>query len=175
MVETLIELGANVNAIDSEGRNALHMCAWNGHSDIVQILIEANCDVNHVSSTQGATPLLISAQQGHIDACAILLTAGSQPNHVDNYGRNAQDVADNCGHRDIAILLESRSTNPGDQCPTLSSHASTAETAAIGELEALFDCQKSQIDQRNNLHEKRDNSRKHRKVMSISKLTKLLH
>jgi ankyrin repeat protein len=175
VVEALIELGANIDAVDNEGRTPVMMAAWNGHAEVVSILVEAGCDVNHVSSSQGATPLLIAAQQGHIDACSVLLSAGSDASHVDFYGRNAQDVANNCGHRDIVILLDSRVINSGEHCPTLSSHASTAETAAIGEIEALFDSPKTRFDSRDSLHNKKDNSRQHKKMMSISKLTKLLH
>lgn len=174
VVETLIELGANVNAIDNEGRTPLHMCAWNGHSDIVNVLIDGGSNVDQVSTTQGATPLLIAAQQGHIDACAVLLDAGCDPSYKDFYGRNAQDVANNCGHRDISILIESRYFNKGEHCPTLSSHASTAETAAIGEIEALFDCP-SKSCQNIRKDNPSESSKKHKKIISISKLTKLLH
>ncbi|RWS14623.1 ankyrin repeat domain containing protein 25-like protein [Dinothrombium tinctorium] len=117
-VQTLIHCGADVNACDGEGRTPLHMCAWNGHAEILNILIDAGADINHVSSAQGATPLLIGAQQGHIDVCAMLLAAGADVAHCDSYGRNSQDVAINCGHRNIAILIESH-INTGDQCPTL--------------------------------------------------------
>ena len=175
VVRTLVELGADIDAVDSEGRTALHMCAWNGHTDIVSILIELGANVNHVSSTQGATPLLIAAQQGHIDVCSLLINAGSDASHIDFYGRNAKEVANNCGNRDIVILLESRLNSTADRCPTISSHASTAETAAIGEIDTLFDTSKSKMESSGNCLSKSQSSRKHKKVMSISKLTKLLH
>ena len=175
VVQALVQLGADIDAVDNEGRTALHMCAWNGHTEIVALLIEAGANVNHVSSTQGATPLMIAAQQGHIDPCSILLNAGSDASHIDFYGRSAKEVANNCGNRDIVILLESRTNAIDDRCPTISSHASTAETAAIGELEALFEASKNKMDSSGNCLAKSQSSRKHKKVMSISKLTKLLH
>lgn len=175
VVQTLIQLGAHIDAVDGEGRTALHMCAWNGHTDIVALLIELGADVNHVSGTQGATPLLIGAQQGHIDVCSLLLNAGSEPSHIDFYGRNAKEVANNCGNRDIVILLESRLSSAGDRCPTLSSHASTAETAAIGDIDSILETSNSKMDSSGNCLAKSGNPRKHKKMMSISKLTKLLH
>lgn len=175
VVRALVELGADIDAVDNEGRTALHMCAWNGHTEVVALLIEAGANVNHVSSTQGATPLMIAAQQGHIDACSLLLNAGSDPSHIDFYGRSAKEVANNCGNRDISVLLDSRTHSVDDRCPTISSHASTAETAAIGELEALFDASKNKMESSGNCLAKSQSSRKHKKVMSISKLTKLLH
>ncbi|CAG2159659.1 unnamed protein product [Oppiella nova] len=177
VVKTLIDCGADINAVDNEGRTALHMCAWNGHLEVVRLMIEAGADLNHVSTTQGATPLLIAAQQAHIETCSLLLNAGSDASHIDFYGRNARDVANNCGNRDIVILLESHMKRTEDQCPTLSSHASTAETAAIGDIEALVDSSQSLVkgSRDSSVHNKSQNSRKHKKVLSISKLTKLLH
>ncbi|XP_054160187.1 ankyrin repeat domain-containing protein 50-like [Oppia nitens] len=176
VVQILLEFGSDVNSLDNEGRTALHMCAWNGHTEIITLLIEAGAQLNQVSTTQGATPLLIAAQQGHIETCQMLLNVGADVSHIDFYGRNAKDVANNCGHRDIVILLESYMSKVEEQCPTLSSHASTAETAAIAEIEALLQSStQSKIKTSPDCLNKSQSSRKHKKVMSISKLTKLLH
>ncbi|RWS25067.1 Ankyrin repeat domain-containing protein 50-like protein [Leptotrombidium deliense] len=174
-VKTLLECGADVNACDGEGRTPLHMCAWNGFTDILGLLIDADADINHRTS-QGATPLLIGAQQGHIDVCAMLLAAGADAAHCDSYGRNSQDVAINCGHRNIAILIESHLNSCGDQCPTLSSHASTAETAPISDFDPLFfHCNSTKSKMENSKSSECSNSRKTKKLSPISKLTKLLH
>ncbi|XP_046912429.2 uncharacterized protein LOC124493394 [Dermatophagoides farinae] len=107
IVDCLIKLGTNIDAIDAEGRTPLHMCAWNGHIEVLRLLIESGAMVNPISSTQGASPLLVAAQQGHYETCAYLLQAGSDISHRDFYGRNAKDVALNCGHKEIVQLIDS--------------------------------------------------------------------
>ncbi|UXI15999.1 post-GPI attachment to proteins factor [Sarcoptes scabiei] len=114
IVECLIKLGTNINAIDVEGRTPLHMCAWNGHIEIVRLLVESGANVDLVSSTQGASPLLVAAQQGHFETCAYLLKVGSNVTHRDFYGRNARDVAANCGHNEIVSLIDSIISLPNE-------------------------------------------------------------
>lgn len=109
LVEALITLGSDLNAVDNENRTPLLMASWNGHLEVVRLLVEAGATVNHVSSTQGATALLVAAQQGHLPTVAYLLRAGSDVGHRDRYGRDARDVALNCGHVDIVALLEEAS------------------------------------------------------------------
>lgn len=106
LVEALISLGSDLNAVDNENRTPLLMASWNGHLEVVRLLVEAGATVNHVSSTQGATALLVAAQQGHLPTVAYLLRAGSDVGHRDRYGRDARDVALNCGHVEIVSLLE---------------------------------------------------------------------
>lgn len=188
IVECLIKLGANINAVDNEGRAPLHMCAWNGHIEVVRLLIESGANVNHVSSTQGATPLLVAAQQGHLATCSLLLSVGSDVLHRDLYGRNACDVAINCGHTEIVKLL--------DECLVDSKHSKTdAMMNMMAEPNANINLKLSKYDPRfyflnnnggannpncNSVPNKKEqgggpSSNKSKKTRSISKLTKMLH
>jgi len=45
-----------LNAVDSNGRSALHYAVMEGHVENVKLLTEANADV-HLGDTTGATPL----------------------------------------------------------------------------------------------------------------------
>ena len=64
LVEALLNAGADVNATDNRGRNALHLLAYTPHfkesSKIAQLLIEAGCDVNQVDD-RGETVMHIAA------------------------------------------------------------------------------------------------------------------
>jgi ankyrin repeat domain-containing protein 50 len=57
MVALLLKYGhAQVDAIDLENRTALHSASWQGHHDIVRLLLESGAVPDHTCN-QGATAL----------------------------------------------------------------------------------------------------------------------
>ncbi len=70
------------DAIDGEGRGALHLAAQAGHSAIVQTLLDSGAGVDARDATQ-TTPLMLAAQGGHRDAIDALLES-----HADISARN---------------------------------------------------------------------------------------
>ena len=68
--------------------------AFNGHSDILGMLIAAGADVN-VQSKSGWTALMYATARGNLKSVAILCEAGADPTlktHAD--GKTAVDIAD---------------------------------------------------------------------------------
>jgi ankyrin repeat protein len=55
-VTSLIDLGANVNAVNLEGESALFFAARSGNGDTVATLLDAGANVNAVDN-KGRTPL----------------------------------------------------------------------------------------------------------------------
>lgn len=185
IVECLIQRGADINAIDNEGRTPLHMCSWNGHIEVVRLLVESGSMVNHVSSTQGATPLLVAAQQGHFDTCAYLLQVGSDVSHHDLYGRDARDVALNCGHNEIVMLIENfqseGTTTTATKTSTIPASLNHTDDSDLFPSDLLNSMKLSKYDSRfycsssSNSVPNKKASRKNKKTRSISKFTKMLH
>lgn len=106
MVSLLLTYGkCQVDACDLENRTALHSASWQGHSDIVKLLLEHGALPDHTCN-QGATALGIAAQEGHELCVVALLEHGADPNHSDACGRNALRVAAKSGHRGVVRLLE---------------------------------------------------------------------
>jgi ankyrin repeat protein len=64
-VRVLLELGADVNAVDDNGETAMHGAAYQSRSKLVQLLAErgADIDVWNRKNKDGWTPLMIA--QGH--------------------------------------------------------------------------------------------------------------
>lgn len=56
IVDLFLARGANINAVDLWGFNALYLAALHAHVSIVQCLVEAGADIHHQNS-QGSTVL----------------------------------------------------------------------------------------------------------------------
>lgn len=67
MVEYLIQFGCVINASDKKDRRALHFAAYNGHYEIVKVLIARDADVN-VKVTHSLRNFRQRAL-GHITSC----------------------------------------------------------------------------------------------------------
>ena len=57
----------------------LHQCAWNGHVDCVQLLLDFGADPNLIN-LDGFSPLHLAARRGNKDCLRLLLVAGANPN-----------------------------------------------------------------------------------------------
>lgn len=75
-IETLIELGADVNSLNSLGYIPLHYAAAKNESEIIQLLITAGANINRQDS-HGYTPLHWAAIQNASEAMITLLHAGA--------------------------------------------------------------------------------------------------
>lgn len=71
-VKKLIEQGVNVNELDG-GDAPLVMAAYEGHNEIVKMLLEAGADVTAVDPGMKATALHAAAYAGRTDAAKLLI------------------------------------------------------------------------------------------------------
>lgn len=64
-VSMLLELGANINAVDNAGNSAMHGAAYESRTKLVQFLVDRGADITiwNRKNKRGWTPLLIA--QGH--------------------------------------------------------------------------------------------------------------
>ena len=65
-----------MNAIDSDGDPLLWEAVWRGHTETVQLLVDAGADVN-AKDSGGDTMLQEARFRGHSDIEEILLAAGA--------------------------------------------------------------------------------------------------
>ncbi len=105
VVEFFLGNGAEHSA---ENDRALAMAAQNGHTEIVNMLIDWGIDVNS-KFAGGQTPLMYAAQSGRTDIVNLLLSKDADPFIKATEGENktALDMARAYGHADVVHILGS--------------------------------------------------------------------
>ena len=104
LVRDLIALGANVDWQNNNGWTALHWCAYNNHSRILGLLIDAGVDVN-IQDNDGWTALHWCAQFNFPEIARMLLDAGADLNIQDNDGWTALHYCARANRPEIAKML----------------------------------------------------------------------
>jgi ankyrin repeat protein len=85
-----IFLQRDPEAIHRPGANdmlPIQLAADYGHSEVIQLLLQAGADVNAPHVKVQATPLQYAAEAGHLDAVRTLLAANAKVDAVDSQGR----------------------------------------------------------------------------------------
>jgi ankyrin repeat protein len=112
IVETLIEAGAKVNAMDASAHvTPLHLAALYGREKIAARLIAKGANVN-AQMKFGLTPLLVAAQFGQVRMITLLLDKKAAVNHADQEGFTALHFAAKNGDPILVSLLLARGANP---------------------------------------------------------------
>ena len=73
LVKQLIQQGVNVSELDASQDSPLIMAAYQGHTEIVRLLLEAGADVAAVDPGMKATALHAAAYAGNTDAAKLLI------------------------------------------------------------------------------------------------------
>ena len=108
-----------VDAVDREGDTPLHLACYQGHIEIVKILLDpghasvdsrnlTRCTVTGKKPHGNATPLHTAArssQQGAVDCLRLLLSAGASINATDAAGLNPLQAAIERGNREGIIAI----------------------------------------------------------------------
>ncbi|XP_059165790.1 uncharacterized protein LOC131948271 [Physella acuta] len=80
------------------------IASQNGHDNVVEILIKAGADLNHLND-DGCNSLMIASINGHDKVVDILIEAGADINYVKRDGYNALMIASQNGHAKVADIL----------------------------------------------------------------------
>lgn len=98
--------GADTNARDSRGMEAMSWAALRGHTKIVDILAEHGADVNRPNRS-GWPPIGQACGQGHPEVVRVLIARGADINQTFDGGRTPLMCAAFQGHEAVvAVLLE---------------------------------------------------------------------
>lgn len=109
-VEMLLQSGADVDALDSEGSTALHWALRKRQSAAAMLLIGKTQRYNRLNRA-GFTPLIIAVRNNMLECTGALLARGADICGTDNQGNTALFWALRKGHDEIALLLRGEMGN----------------------------------------------------------------
>lgn len=92
--QRLRERPEDLNVADFAGNTPLQIAAINGCEDIVELLIDAGCNLDCVNYDKD-TPLLDAVDNGHLDVVKLLLDAGVNPRKANVNGEEPIDRLSN--------------------------------------------------------------------------------
>ena len=108
----------------------LHLAAKNGHTDVVEFLLDEGVDPNR-ADRGGWSPMYIAAGMGHEEVVKLLLDSGVDPNEPDGFGHGwtPLQVAAGEGHIDVVELLLDRGAdaNKADEDGRTPLHTATGD------------------------------------------------
>eukprot|EP00756_Hemistasia_phaeocysticola_P042593 Hpha_TRINITY_DN16977_c0_g1::TRINITY_DN16977_c0_g1_i17::g.56229::m.56229 len=106
-LETLIQLGADVNQATNRGATPCLVAAAEGHTDALRLLIKNGANID-AATYSGLTPSYEAARDGHSEALRVLIEAGAdiyKPRTKDPSHTPCLAAREN-GHTDAVCILE---------------------------------------------------------------------
>ena len=88
-IQLLINLEANINRGDSEGKTALMLAAECGYEPLVKLLVEAGANVNKLNYHK-RTALTYAIKSGNLEIVKMILKAGADPNVIFPIKKNLE-------------------------------------------------------------------------------------
>ncbi len=113
IVELLLRLGADPNAVDRFGHTPLYhvgnACGGGDGAGVVHALARAGANVDARASVKQCTALHMAARRGNIPVAAALLECNADPEARDRVGDTPLQRAVNCRKKEMAAFLRQKS------------------------------------------------------------------
>ncbi len=126
VVEELLKHGANPNAVNKDGKAAVHFAVMDAYAydeypddsdseepnqmneklkvEIIKLLVEHGADLNLIHG-QGGTPIIDAVGYSYTTILRELMKLGADVNHADQYGRTPLMIASKFGHFGCVNIL----------------------------------------------------------------------
>lgn len=141
-----MESGANVHAQTQTGDTALTYACENGHTDVAEVLLYYNAELEH-ESEGGRTPLMKACRAGHICTVKFLIGKGADVNRqTTNNDHTPLSLACAGGHQAVVEFLLKSGADPFHKLKDNSTMLiEAAKGGHIGVVQLLLDYPQSMV------------------------------
>ncbi len=117
-VATMLDAGADINALDGHGQTALMNAAHNAHVEVVCLLAERGANLNHTAKF-GLSALMLGVIADHPEVIRVLVDVGADitlrgsPSGTPIYDKTALELAEQMKRTRCAEELQRTDTKHG--------------------------------------------------------------
>ncbi|XP_076437640.1 uncharacterized protein LOC143276868 [Babylonia areolata] len=134
IAQLLVAAGSDVDATSSDFGEAdftsLMFAAYHGHTEVVNALVDADCDINANGSINKWTALHWAADRGHDDIVRLLVESGADAGKKNMRGETAADRAKADGTREYLLnCINDQAGLAAERSSISSSQSFNAQTA----------------------------------------------
>ncbi|MDD5358846.1 MAG: ankyrin repeat domain-containing protein [Sulfurovaceae bacterium] len=106
LIVFLVEHGADIFEVDSEGISILDIAIKFKRYDVVQFCIDKGIDINITKRKSGILPIILASCFNDVEMIKLLIKNGVKIDGLDKSGMCAADYALKMGQKDVAKFLE---------------------------------------------------------------------
>jgi len=149
-IDFLLDARVNINAIDAQGRTAVHLACYNSDVDVLGHLLESQASVNEATPT-GMTPLMLASKERLLKHVKRLVKSAAYINSQDKSGKSALlHVCTSDDYIRVSRVLCELHANLALRCNEgLDPVMMAAQHGSIGILEEFLE-RSAEVDGRNN-------------------------
>ena len=114
VVKRALEVGCDINAVDSHGKTPFHWACERRHSDVAALLIDNGADI-FSQAFDGRTGLHYAAQNGDIHLVRQLLATGVSPDSAAFDGRTVLHLAVEANNTKVVEILLDAGADPTER------------------------------------------------------------
>ena len=93
MIRVLLSAGAKVNLQEEGGASPLHVACFEGHTEVVCVLLSEGAEVDLPRNSDGGRPLHAACHSGHVGVVRALLSGGAKLDLQNTAGLSPLHVA----------------------------------------------------------------------------------
>lgn len=113
-IQSLIDAGVNINALDHHGQTALMNSAMHGKYEVARLLVQQGAEFNHTAKYH-LTALMLAVINRHKEIVQLLAEAGADTGIKGSHGQFActpLEYADRSAMHEISAVLRAHARQP---------------------------------------------------------------